>query len=245
MAFLVCSCCFQVGTRAVQTPHILGRRRGSKRSRNWLSGESPSVNCLQIAILSMSENDCDFSDEKFIEQSVHVSSWTDWSTGQLLDFYADLGGKLMLLGIAWQLRLLSRVPKCWKTDAHQYYPAISLAIKSTVLKDFWIKSLLRMLSGCSEINPMPQSVRPHFDPERSTTHDVVRQAIIPNSLQHRTGLQSLGTGKSPISIAVEIGLSWVSSLPTSNPLVHEFPLCGTWVIHPTARPILMRGCELN
>ena len=27
---------------------------------------------------------------------------------------------------------------------------------------------------------------PHFDPERSTTHDVVRQAIIPNSLQYRT-----------------------------------------------------------
>ena len=30
-------------------------------------------------------------------------------------------------------------------------------------------------------------LRPHFDPERSTTHDVVRQAIIPNSLQYRTG----------------------------------------------------------
>lgn len=29
------------------------------------------------------------------------------------------------------------------------------------------------------------TLMPHFDPDRSTTHDVVRQAIIPNSLHYR------------------------------------------------------------
>ena len=34
------------------------------------------------------------------------------------------------------------------------------------------------------------SLMPHFDPDRSTTHDVVRQAIIPSSLKLRTGVLS-------------------------------------------------------
>ena len=44
---------------------------------------------------------------------------------------------------------------------------------------------------------MRSIMRPHFDPERSTTHDVVRQAIIPNSLHYRTGKHRRKSGQNP------------------------------------------------
>ena len=46
-------------------------------------------------------------------------------------------------------------------------------------------SIRQLLDFYSELG---SGLMPHFDPDRSTTHDVVRQAIIPSSLKLRTGV---------------------------------------------------------